>query len=294
MDLTLHQLHIFARVARTRSFTQAAGELLLSQPVLSRTVREIEHKLGTRLLERTTRSVSPTPEGLELLAIAEDLLRRYELGMNRFAAFRAGEHGQVTVAALPSAAAGLLPAVVARFRTRHPGVRVHVLDGTTQEVVEHVRSGAADLGIAEQIAHDDLDVHGLRDEKVLAVLPRGHRFAGEAAVTWQMLAAEPFIAFSPDSSVRRLTDLAFTEAGVVPDTVIDTRTVATAGGMVAAGLGVSAVPELVLPLMAFADVVAAPLISPMVSRRLSVLSRRDEPWAPAVRRFRHELDAPPD
>jgi len=70
----------------------------------------------------------------------------------------------------------------------------------------------------------------------------------------------------PDSSIGRLTDLAFTQAEVAPTAVVETRTVATAAGMIAAGLGISAMPELVLPLAAFAAVVARPVDTPAVTR----------------------------
>jgi LysR family transcriptional regulator, carnitine catabolism transcriptional activator len=123
MGLTLHQLAVFVRVARSGSFTQAARDMLLSQPVLSRTVRDVERAAGTRLLERTTRSVTLTPDGREFLATATDILASYDAGMSRFAAYRAGDRGTITVSALPSIAASLLPAVISGFLTGHPDVR---------------------------------------------------------------------------------------------------------------------------------------------------------------------------
>ncbi|WP_416965783.1 LysR family transcriptional regulator [Streptomyces sp. Agncl-13] len=111
MDITLRQMELFLSVAEAGSFTRAAEEVLLSQPVLSRTVQQLEHAVGAKLFERTTRSLTLTPEGTELLGVARDILRTYHRGMERFAAMRAGERGTVTVAALPSVAAGMLPGV---------------------------------------------------------------------------------------------------------------------------------------------------------------------------------------
>lgn len=286
MDLTLHQLAVFQRVARTGSFTQAATELLLSQPVVSRTIGEIERKLGAALFTRTTRSVDLTAAGSEFLAVAEDILRTYRLGLDRFAAYRAGEHGQVRIAALPSVAAVLLPPIMAGFLAEHPGITAHLLDGTTREVLGHLRSGAADLAITDRSpASAGLTLHPLIDDRVVAVLPAGHRHAARAKLSWSDLAAERFIAFSADSSVRRLTDLGFAQAGVEPETLVDTRTVATAGGMIAAGLGVSAMPELVLPLLSFTRLVTRPLGNPVITRNLAVHLRSDESLSPAARRF---------
>lgn len=293
MDFTLHQLTIVTRVADSGSFTGAARELMISQPVLSRTVREMEHALGTRLFERTTRSLTLTHDGREFLAVARDILARYRSGMSRFAAYRIGEAGTVTVAVLPSIAATLLPAAVSAFLVAHPEVRFTVLDGTTREVLDHVRAGTAELALTETAGPDpDLETRMLREEPVLAVLPTDHRLAAHSELTWAGLAAETFIAFNPDSSVRRLSDLAFAHAEVTPVTVVETRAVATAAGMIAAGLGVSAVPELVLPLMSFADLAVRPLTSPALTRKLAVHTRRHSPLPAAAARFLDQLTAP--
>ncbi|KPM52011.1 hypothetical protein ACG83_31105 [Frankia sp. R43] len=289
MDLTLHQLEIFTRVARSGSFTQAARDLHLSQPVLSRTVRDIEQTLDTRLLDRTSRSVTLTADGRELLDIAENILAGYRTGMNSFAAYRAGERGTITLAALPSIAASLLPPIISGFLADRPDVRFVILDGTTREVLDHVQSGTADLALTDTaIVHPSLDTHALREDPVLAVLPTGHRLAARSRLAWADLADETFIALHPDSSVRHLTDLAFSQAGISPTTLVETRTVATAAGMIAARLGVSAMPELVLPLMSFADITVRPLISPPMIRKLAVHARRQRP-APVTAGFLDHL-----
>jgi LysR family transcriptional regulator, carnitine catabolism transcriptional activator len=285
MDLTLHQLEVFHRVALTRSFTQAAAELRVSQPVISRTIGEIERKAGIRLFTRTTRSVDITAGGREFLAIAAGVLGTYQVGLKRFSAYRAGEYGHVRIAALPSVAAVVLPPILAGFLAEHPGITLHLLDGTTREVLEHLRSGAADLAVADQSpASSGLTQYPLVEDLVVAVLPAGHRHAARAELSWSDLAAERFVAFSEDSSVRRLTDLGFAQAGVEPETLVETRTVATAGGMIAAGLGISAMPELVLPLLSFTRLVTRPLTDPVITRNLSVHLRPGEPLSAAAQR----------
>ncbi|MCU1685858.1 MAG: transcriptional regulator, LysR family [Amycolatopsis sp.] len=286
MDLTLHQLTVFCRVARTGSFTQAAGELLLSQSVVSRSIGEIERKLDVSLLSRTTRSVDLTDAGTELLDIAEGILDSYQSGLRRFADYRAGERGHVTIAALPSIAAAVLPPVVAGFLADFPQVRVHLVDGTTREVLEKLRSGTADIAVTESSpASTGLLLRPLFEDRVVAVLPEGHHLAARAKLTWTELAAEPFVALSADSSVRRLTDLAFAQAGSEPETLVETRTIATAGGMVAAGLGVSAMPELVLPLLSFTRFVTRPLVGPVVTRKVAMHLRHEYPLSAAAHRF---------
>lgn len=257
MDITLRQMELFLSVAEAGSFTRAAEEVLLSQPVLSRTVQQLEHAVGAKLFERTTRSLALTP---------------------------------VTVAALPSVAAGMLPGVFRAVLGEHPAMQLRILDGTTREVIEYVRSGAAELAIAEG-GNAEPQVRGqlLCEEPVLAVLPADHPLTERASVTWHDLAQQPFVAFTPSSSVRRLADLSFEQAGVRPTNVIETREVGTAAGMISAGLGVSAVPRLVLPLMAFGRLVTRPLNGPGTVRKLAVYAPRTPVLPPASAYFLHRL-----
>ena len=286
MDLTLRQLEIFASVARARSFTRAASELVLSQPVISRTIGELEHKLRTQLLTRTTRSVELTEAGAEFLDVTTEILGSYRRGLDRFAAYQAGERRQVTVAVLPSIAAVVLPTALRSYLAEHPGVQIQVADGINTQVLELLRTGEADLAITEAgPASAGLRVEHLLDDPFVAVLPLGHRLAAEDTVRWSDFADESFIAFSPDSSIRRLADIGLAQSGPRARPELETRTVAAAGGMIAAGLGVSAMPELVLPLLAATPVLTRPLAEPVVTRKIAVHLRTGERCPAAVRRL---------
>jgi LysR family transcriptional regulator, carnitine catabolism transcriptional activator len=286
MDLTLRQLEIYAEVARTRSFTRAASELMLSQPVISRTIGEIERKLATPLLERTTRSVELTEAGREFLNVALGILDSYRRGLSWFDDYRDGERKQVTIATLPSIAAAVLPAILAGYLGENPGIQIRLLDGTNDQIIADLQSGAADFAISETgpaaapLAHTPL-----LDDPLVAVLAHGHRHLEREQVSWQDLSSEPFIAFSPGSSIRRLTDLGFAQSCVQSRQFMETRTVATAGALIAADLGVSAVPRLVLPLMAATPVASRLLGAPAVTRHIALHQRAGERAPAAVQRL---------
>lgn len=297
MDISLRQLEVFARVARAGSFTQAASEMMVSQPVLSRTIRDLERALRTRLLDRTTRSVRPTADGRELLAVAEAVLESYQAGMRRFAAYRDGERGILILAALPAVAASVLPDAISRFLDRHPDIQVKVMDGTSSEVIEHVLAGRADVALTEAVdAPEELSVLPLLHDPLVAVLPPRHRLTARQELTWDELAAEPFIAFAHGSSVRRLTDLGFALAQARPARLIEAVAVGTAAGLISAGLGVSAVPALLLPLMSFALLETRPLTGPALTRHLAALYPANPSPAPPAARFLDLLAAatPPE
>lgn len=288
---SLRHLEVFCAVARARSFTRAAEELHVSQPVVSRTVRELERSLGVDLFIRTTRSVSLTPHGDELLALAGDLVERFERTMDRFAAYCSGDYGRIVVATLPSIAAGYLPPILAGFLAENPGMRVEILDVTAAEAAHAVESGAADLAIASPPSAASLRSDTLVRDRFVAVLPERHPLAARRTLTWAALADEPFIAMSGGSSVRELTDVAMAEAGVSPMNLVEARNIATAGGIIAAGLGVSAFPELVLPLLSSTAIVTRALRAPVVHRDIAVIVAAGAPLSPPAERFVAALHA---
>jgi LysR family carnitine catabolism transcriptional activator len=290
MSPTLHQLRVFMSVADTTSFTRSARELHLSQPVVSRTVRDLEAVVGGELFRRTTRSVDLTPAGHELHRVAADILAAYDRGFARFDGFRNGTAGTVVLAALPSIAASLLPSTITTFRDRFPEVEVRVRDGTSSEVDALLRRGEADVAIADAVgAGPELESAALADDRMVAVVPPAHALARQRTITWAQLANDHFVTLQLGTSIRRLTDQAFHQAGHMPRSVLETGAVSTAGAIVAAGLGVTAVPELALPLLAFADVVQRPLGEPVVTRRLTLLTRSGSDLSAPARRLRDHL-----
>ncbi|MFE6166174.1 LysR family transcriptional regulator [Streptomyces sp. NPDC056486] len=290
MDSTLRQLSAYAAVARAASFTAAAAQLHVSQSSLSRAVADLERELGARLLERDTRNVELTPAGIEALRIAEQIVNAHRSGMKELERFLLGESGTVTVATLPSVAALLLPRVIMDFRRQRPQVAVQLMDGLEQSVLSRVLSGDADFAITTGESSGQLEHRPLVRDQFVAVLPQDHPLAERSEVTWDDLAREPFLAVGQDSSVRRLTDAAFAQIGVRTAPAAEAGNVATVGGLVAAGLGVTAMPALVLPLLGTGPVVHRPLGEPTVHRRLDIALRTRRPLPMAADRFLETLE----
>ncbi|MFC7326164.1 LysR family transcriptional regulator [Marinactinospora rubrisoli] len=286
MDLSLRQLSAFVAVARCGSFTAAAQERHIAQSSLSRTVAEIERLLGAKLFQRDTRNVQLTPEGAELLDVAEDILAAHRAGMTRMARFVSGERGVVTVATLPSVAAVLLPTVIATFRAHRPGIGVRIIDTHAGSVVDRMADGEADLAITIPDGLPEwLSGRPLVRDRFHAVLPAGHPLAARSTVGWDELAEAGFIALGPESSVRSFTDAALAEAGSRTPSAAEARNVAAVAGLVRAGLGVSAVPALVRTLMSFAELADGVAVEPVAERRLDLVLPARRRIAPAARRF---------
>src|SRR5690606_15155669 len=270
------------------SFTSAAQRLLVAQSSLSRTVAEVERRLGTPLFERTTRRLEPTPAGREVVAAARRAVEAVDAEMRHVEGYLAGRTGRVRIATLPSLAAILLPGVVSAFRAQHPQVEVTIEDALSDEVLERVRGGVADLAVTvvsqapDPLA--DLDVTPVARDRFCCVVPPGHRFARRDRLAWRELAGEPFIAFDRTTSIRQHVDACPAAADVAPRQAV--------AGLVAADLGVSVVPGLVLPLMGFAGVHRVVLDEPAAHRTTAVVHAAARPLSPVAAAFVAALTDP--
>src|SRR5882724_5269187 len=146
IDLNLRQLQTFVTVARLGSLTRAANLLHLSQPALTKQIRQLEETLGVRLLDRNTRGVEPTRIGKELVPSVERLLTEINSVIVNIKELAARSRGVVRVAALPTIAATILPAAIAKLKERHPGISVRLNDKLAQRIVKLVKDEEVDFG----------------------------------------------------------------------------------------------------------------------------------------------------
>lgn len=286
-NLTLQQLEAFVRVAGTSNFRAAAQHLHVSQPALSRTIKVVEHAIGARLFDRDTRHVALTPTGRELLPIAQRILDNVNSSLSELGQFLDGRSGHVTVASLPSAGVGLLPGAIAAFRGHYPGVQFALMEGPAEVLRAAVNDGAADFAISVRpAAEQSLKFEHLVDDPFVLLCRRDDPLAARAAVTWSALAGRPFIASSVRSSIRPITDAAFLQRGLSVVPVLECPSVASSGALVAAGMGITALPRLALDLIKpDAQLVVVPLQRPSVARSIGLVTRIGRSLSPASRAF---------
>nr|MBF0681501.1 LysR family transcriptional regulator [Pseudomonas sp.] len=272
--LTLHHVEAFACVAELLSFRKAAQRLHMSQPALSRCIQGAEDALGTRLFDRDTRNVRLTPAGTEFLPIARRLLLEFHASLDEVSEYLGGDRGKLVIAALPSIGAALLPDVVCQFARLWPSVQVTIQAPHSQVVIDLVADGQADIGIALKPPKPDkvLYEHLLDDEFVLVCSP-DHPLAGETSCSWQVFAEHPFIALSPTTSMWMLTQRMFRQLHMDVKPAYEMGGLPLTGKLIAAGLGITAIPRLVLPQMGQPDVRVIPLHAPVLQRSLGILTR---------------------
>jgi LysR family transcriptional regulator, carnitine catabolism transcriptional activator len=292
MSVNLQHLKAFVAVARLGSFVQAARLLHVSQPALTVQIRQLEETLGARLFDRNTRSVRPTQVGGELAPAAERILLEIESIVHSTRQLSAKQRGLVSIAALPSVSATILPGVVAEFKRRHPGVAVVLKDAIGQKVVSMVKTQEVDFGVGS-FSHPDADVRFtmLFADRMSVVFPPGSPLARRGPKGLRDLAAHPLILTSKESSVRALVDRALREAGVYAVPAYEVTYMSTAAGLVRAGLGVAVLPTSAVEMGELAGLGSKPLRDASLTRDIGVIERQGRSLSPAAEAFVSTLRA---
>ena len=151
MNLTQRQLRMFVTTARLLHISRASEALHISQPALTRALREFEHQVGLDLLHRTTRQVRLTADGERFLPVAERLLHDLDHAASDLLAHAQGVRGSITIAVGAAFGATLLPVALQTFLQRHPGVRVRLVEDNSAGITARVTRVEADLGIGSPI-----------------------------------------------------------------------------------------------------------------------------------------------
>ncbi|SFM22294.1 LysR family transcriptional regulator [Variovorax sp. OV329] len=287
MNLTLRQLRAFLAVADCASFTEAARQLHLTQAAMSVLVRELEAELGVRVLDRSTRRVDLTEAGRDLYPFAQRVLRELEDAVHSVGELRDKKKGLLRVAAPQMMACTLMPQVIAAYRERHPQVEVQLSDTVPELMLERVLSAQVELAVGPDVAAPpELERRPLLRDRHHFICQPDHPLARRKQVRWRELAGLPFIAPTHDFMRRLAPELA--AAGLEAPMVLPVHQVSymtTALGLVAAGLGVSAVPSYAAPLVQGHGLVMRPLVDPVFYREVCIFSAAARSLSPAAQSF---------
>ncbi|CAL9303371.1 MULTISPECIES: LysR family transcriptional regulator [unclassified Streptomyces] len=277
-------LRVLRAVAATGSFSAAARELGCTQPAVSQQMKALESSAGTPLLIRTGREMRLTQAGEALVRHAAGILAGLTAAEEEVAAIAGLRAGRVRLVSFPSGSSSLVPTALAALRAAHPGTRVSLVEAEPPRSVEMLREGDCDIALAFRYAGggtewDDLVVRPLLTDRLVGLVPEGHRLAGARAVSIGELADEPWIAGCPRCR-RQLVEVC-EDAGFTPRIDFATDDYPAVVGLVGAGLGVAVLPELAVESVRprGARTVA---VEPPVEREIVALTLPDLAQVPAV------------
>lgn len=282
MNVSLKQLQAFVAVARSQSFAEACAQLHLSQPALSIAIKNLESSVGGQLFARTTRSVTLTPEGEAFFPVVKRLLSDWDQSLEDVHNLFALRKGKLDIAAMPTFASSLLPAILSEYHRRYADINVTVHDVVAESVVDMVCRGRAELGVTFDPGEmEELVFQPLFRDKFVVVLPPRHPLLQKKRLHWRDLENHAFIALQRPSSIRLLIDSVMEQHDFSLPQLFEAHQLASIGRMVAAGLGVSIVPALSAGQMLAMGAQSRPLIAPAIARNVGVITRKRYPLSVA-------------
>lgn len=243
--MNFQQLRIIREtVRRDFNFTEVANALFTSQSGVSKHVKDLEEELGVELfIRKGKRLIGLTEPGQELVGIVDRMLMD-AANIRRVAAqFANRDEGELTVVTTHTQARYALPEIVARFKQDFPKVHLALRQESPGEIVERLRRGEADIGIATEAldAEPSLATFPFYSWHHAVVVPEGHALASRSEVTLAELAQHPLITYHEGYTGRASIDRAFAEAGLAPDIVMSALDADVIKTYVELGLGVGIV-----------------------------------------------------
>ncbi len=275
MNYSLRQLRVFVTVAQAKSFSRAGEMIGLSQSAVSHSVKELEQQTGVRLLDRTTREVILTEAGQQLAARLARLLD--ELSSTLRDVGRVGQQlsGTVRVAASQTISAHLIPHCIAQSNQCYPDINFVLHDRPQQWVLESIRQGEVDFGIViDPGPVSDLECEVVLSEPFLLLCRNDSPLAAQTSVTWQALEGAKLVLQDYASGSRPLIDAALADQQVNATIVQEIGHPATLFPMVEAGIGISVLPALALPLPQGSQLTVK-RFTPAVERKLMLVRRKN-------------------
>lgn len=279
-NFTLKQLRYFEALAKHGHFGRAADYCAISQPALSMQIKELEDALGSPLFERNAREVRLTGFGEEFSLRVRDILRSVdELGEMVLSA-RGRLAGRLRIGVIPTIAPYLLPKLIRDLNDRYPGVDLHVRETQTANLLSDLHEGRLDTAIlALPISDPALHELTLFDEEFVLVRPRAD--AGKPVPNPERLSEMRLLLLEEGHCFR---DQALSLCNIqpsVPKELFDGSSLTTLVQMVGAGLGVTLIPEMSVPLETrFAEVSVDRFPTATPARTIGMIWRKSSPLAP--------------
>jgi DNA-binding transcriptional LysR family regulator len=243
VGMEMQILRWFREVADGATVTETAERARITQPALSRALARLETEVGTPLLTRSGRTLTPTPAGRTFKRYVDQALDQYDLGLRAVTELVDPAHGLVPLAFLQTLGTWLVPRLVSSFRQDHPQVRFELHQHGEASILQELLDGAADLIITSAtFGHPQVSWQRLMTEPLRLTVPPRHRLARRKRIRLAEVADEPFIQLREGYALRVLTERLCAEAGFTPGIAFEGEEVETLRALVAAGLGVALLP----------------------------------------------------
>jgi LysR family transcriptional regulator, hydrogen peroxide-inducible genes activator len=289
--MEIHQLRYFVAVADEGSFSRAAAKVRVSQPSLSQQIQKLEAEVGQPLFDRLPRSVVLTEAGVCFIDYARQILSAIGDARRCVDDFKGKVAGRLSVGAIPTIAPYVLPGLVGKFQKRYPKVTLEIVEDVTDGIARRVESGELDTAIASTCHRSPaLRPEPLGKEPLLALVSKANPLAKKTMVRWNDLKAQRFLVLHEMHCLSRQVNELLAARSLRPELALAGSQLGTIANMVAAGIGISIVPEMMVKHQP-TGCVSLPFFPPVPERELTLLYNPMRFQTKAATAFRREAAA---
>ena len=291
MSLNLVHLRAFAAVAEHGGFSRAAKRLRVSQPAISKAVRELESSLDVTLIDRSGRAPRLTAAGNALFTRARELFSVERMAEEELHAMRGVQRGVLRVGSSTTIATYLLPTLLGRFHTTHPSIVLRVASANTRAVARMLLERRIDIALVEgPVGHSQLEVTEWRRDEMIVIVAAGHPLTRRKRVAVSALAEEDFIVRERGSGTREVAEQALASHGIAVRQAMELGSTEAIKQAVAAGLGLAIVSRAAArDQLALGRIEELHVADLTIDRALSRLELRGRPVSAAARAFEQIL-----
>lgn len=274
--MDIRHLQYFLEVARCKSFTKASEILHITQPTISKMIRNIEEELGVELFDRSGRRVELTDAGEVIFAQAKHIVTSFQSLSSELDDLRNLKRGHIRIGLPPMAGSSFFPKVIGKFREQYPEISMELVEVGAKKVESEVESGVLDIGVAmlptkSDIYHSFTFVKG----RLMLVVHPTNPLAAKKEVRLAELAQESFVLFREDFALHDRVPEECVRAGFKPHVVCESSQWDFISEMVAANLGIALLPETICSELDRKRVCILPLIEPVIPWHLAIIWRKD-------------------
>lgn len=244
--MDLRHLRSFVAIAEAESFSGAAARLHVSQPALSRQIRDLEVELGVRLFDRSSRRVRLTPEGDDVLRRSRDALVGIDALRERARSLSGGRVGILRVGATPQVLESVLSDFLTRYRRMHPDIEVQLVEDGAVTILRLVEEGQVQIGLGVHPVREPLRGRVLFPARIVAVMPTSSPLGRKRTVALGDLTSQRLLVLRPTFATRQILDGAFQAARIHPHVALESGDPHCLLKLAAAGHGVAIVPSTLL------------------------------------------------
>ncbi|OAB47724.1 LysR family transcriptional regulator [Paenibacillus antarcticus] len=274
--LDIRHLQYFMEVARHRSFTKAAEFLYITQPTISKTIKNIEEELDIVLFDRSSKKIELTDAGKIMFEQGQHIVNSFQNLSSELQDLQNLRKGHIRIGLPPMIGSSFFPEVIGQFHQQYPDVSIQLFEDGAKKVELDVESGLLDIGVTVLPTNDALfHSFSFAQENLKLLVHPTHTLAKRESVSLLELEEELFVLFSEDFALHDRIISECVRAGFQPHVVYESSQWDLISGMVAANLGIALLPETICREVDASRIHIVPLVNPSIPWQLGMIWRKD-------------------